>query len=114
MSQFDDREKAYEAKFRLDQETSFRITVRRDKLLGLWAAGQLGLEGEAALAYAKGLIASELSAGSHDIAHQVFTDLTAQGVATTEAAVAHQLVHWHEIAREQVLAEISGKPIPCL
>jgi len=111
MTQFDDREKAYEAQFHLEQETAFRITVRRDKLLGLWAAGQFGLEGDEALAYAKGLINVELSAGSHDLAHQVFTDLAARGIAISEAAVAWQLVHWHEIAREQVLAELAGTRI---
>ena len=108
MTQFDDREKAYEAQFRREQETAFRITVRRDKLLGLWAAGLLGLEGDEAVAYAKGLINVEVSAGSHDIAHLVFTDLTARGIATSAEAVAHQLGHWHEIAREQVLAELAG------
>ena len=108
MTLFDDREKAYEAKFNMDQETAVRITVRRDKLLGLWAAGQCGLEGDAARAYAKGLIDTELSAGTHDIAHLVFTDLAARGIATSEAAVAWQLAQWHEIAREQVLAELAG------
>jgi len=108
MTQFDDREKAYEAQFRMEQETAFRITVRRDKLLGLWAAGQIGLEGDEAQAYAKELICVELSAGSHDIAHLVFTDLTGRGITVTEPAVAWQLVHWHEIAREQVLAELAG------
>ncbi len=35
MSGFDDREKSFEAKYQRDQETLFRITSRRNRLLGL-------------------------------------------------------------------------------
>ena len=45
---FKDREKGYEAKYQHDQEMLFKITARRNKLLGLWAAEQMGLNEEAA------------------------------------------------------------------
>jgi len=111
MTLFDDREKAYEAKFRQDQETAFKIMVRRDKLLGLWAAERLGLVDDEATAYAKSLIAAELGAGAHDIGHSVLADLEARGVAIEAAEVTRQLLHLHEIAREQILAEITGRPL---
>ena len=43
MTMFDDRERAYEKKFMLDEEVKFKLEARRDRLLGQWAAGQLGL-----------------------------------------------------------------------
>jgi hypothetical protein len=53
MTTFEDREKGYERKFAHDQELKFRATARRNKMLGLWAAEQLGLSGEEAQAYAE-------------------------------------------------------------
>ncbi|MGH7090354.1 MAG: ATPase inhibitor subunit zeta, partial [Stellaceae bacterium] len=49
---FDDREKAFERKFERDQELAFKVRARRRRLLGLWAARQLGLSGAAAQSYA--------------------------------------------------------------
>ena len=42
MSSFDDRENAFENKFAHDAEMQFKAEARRNKLLGLWAAGLLG------------------------------------------------------------------------
>ena len=38
MRSFEDREKGFEAEFKLDQELAFRVTARRTRLFGLWAA----------------------------------------------------------------------------
>ena len=43
MTTFDDRENAFENKFAHDQEMSFRVTARRNKLVGQWAAAKMGL-----------------------------------------------------------------------
>ncbi|MFX8047665.1 DUF1476 domain-containing protein, partial [Acinetobacter baumannii] len=53
MTTFDDREKAFEAKFAHDQEFVFRVTARRNRLLGQWAAGLMKLTPEETDAYAK-------------------------------------------------------------
>jgi hypothetical protein len=53
MTTFDKRERAFGAKFALDQEILFKIGARRNKLFGLWAAKQLGLSGVDAEAYGK-------------------------------------------------------------
>ncbi len=45
MTTFDEREKAFEDKYKYDQDLQFRVEVRRNKLLGLWVAELLGLEG---------------------------------------------------------------------
>ncbi|MES2035802.1 MAG: ATPase inhibitor subunit zeta, partial [Pseudomonadota bacterium] len=44
MSTFDDREKGFEKKFALDAEQEFKASARRNRLLGEWAAGLMGLE----------------------------------------------------------------------
>ena len=45
MTAFDDRKTAAEAKFAHDQEFQFKTIARRNKLLGLWAAEQMGISG---------------------------------------------------------------------
>ena len=61
MSKFDERGKEFEARFKHDQEFAFKVTARRNKLLGLWAARHLGLAGAAAEAYAKEVVAADFS-----------------------------------------------------
>ena len=60
MSSFDDREKAYEKKFAHDEELKFKATARRNKLMGRWAAEKMGLDAEAAEAYAKDVVLADL------------------------------------------------------
>lgn len=106
MSGFDDREKGFEAKFRLDQEAQFRVTARRNKLLGLWAAGHLGKTGADAEAYAKDVVAADFErAGDSDVIEKVVNDLKAKGVAVGEAEVRTQLDKLARTAREQIIAE---------
>jgi len=67
MTQFDDRERAFESKFAHDEEMKFRITARRNRLLGEWAARQMGLTQAEAEAYAKDVVRSDFEeAGEHD------------------------------------------------
>ena len=109
MSGFDDREKGFEAKFRLDQESQFRVTARRNKLLGLWAAAQMGLTGGDAEAYAKDVVAADFQRpGDSDVIEKVIADLKARNVAVSEADVTRELEKAAKTAREQVVAE-SGK-----
>ncbi len=105
MTTFDDREKAFEAKYRLDQETAFKVMVRRDKLFGLWAAGLLGLDGAEATTYAKTVIDTELGAGDHDVVHKVAKDFDERGVAIDASRLRKTLDALHETAREQIMAE---------
>jgi len=56
MSAFDDRERAFEAKFARDQDALFRITARRNRLVGEWAAERMGLTPEETDAYAKAVV----------------------------------------------------------
>jgi hypothetical protein len=88
MTTFDKREEGFEKKFALDEEQKFKAEVRRNKLLGLWAAEKLGLAGDAATAYSKEVVAADFEeAGDQDVQNKVVKDLTAKGVAVTAAEV---------------------------
>ena len=88
MTTFDKREEGFERKFALDEEQKFKAEARRNKLLGLWVAEKLGLSGEAANTYAKDVIAAEFhGAGDPDVVRKVMGDLTAKGIAVTEAQI---------------------------
>jgi hypothetical protein len=83
MSTFDEREQAFERKFQQDQELAFKAKARRNKLVGLWAAEQLGLSGTAAEAYARDVVAAELaqpSGGEHLVA-KLAGDFARKGIA---------------------------------
>ena len=45
MTTFDKRGEGFEKQFAVDEELKFKATARRNKMLGLWAAGKLGLSG---------------------------------------------------------------------
>lgn len=76
MTTFDNREKAAESKFAHDADVAFRAEARRNKLLGLWAAEQLGKTGAEAEAYAKTVVAADFQeAGDEDVFRKVRADL---------------------------------------
>jgi hypothetical protein len=103
MSSFDEREKGFEAKYKHDQETLFKVTARRNKLLGLWAAEQLGLAGPEAEAYAKTIVAADFEKpGDDDVLHKLMADLSAKGVQVTEHALRKRLSDFAHLAREQL------------
>ena len=51
MTDFKDRERGEEAKFAFDEENAFKIAARRNRLVGEWAAGLMGLTDEETDAY---------------------------------------------------------------
>jgi len=103
---FDDRERAEEAKYALDQETQFKVMARRNKLLGLWAADLLGLTGSDAEAYAKTVVLSDLEeAGDDDVFRKVRADFDAKGVDRSDNRIREHMAELLPVAREQVLGE---------
>lgn len=81
MTTFDKRQEGFEKKFALDEEQKFKAEARRNKLLGLWAAEQLGKSGDEAAAYAKDVVAADFEeAGDKDVLRKVATDLAGKGV----------------------------------
>ena len=85
MSSFDERKDAFEKRFAHDEELRFKATARRNKQLGLWAAGKLGKTGDGAEAYAKSVVLADFEeAGDEDVMRKVKTDLAATGVSEAE------------------------------
>jgi hypothetical protein len=81
MTTFDKREEGFEKKFAHDEELRFKATARRNKLLGLWAAGLLGLSGAEADAYAKEVVVADFEeSGDDDVQRKVRKDFDAKGV----------------------------------
>jgi hypothetical protein len=105
MSTFDKREEGFEKKFALDEEQKFKAEVRRNKLLGLWAAEKLGLSGDAANAYAKEVVSADFEeAGDQDVQNKVVKDLAAKGLAITAAEVRVKMDELIALAAAQVKA----------
>jgi hypothetical protein len=92
MSGFDDREKSFEAKYKRDQETLFRITSRRNRLLGLWAAQQFGMPDNQALDYAKEV---------------VLADFEERGLEMNEQGLRKEMIRLMDEAGRQIEAENS-------
>ena len=104
MTTFEEREKGYEAKFKRDQEFQFKATARRNKLLGLWAAGKLGLSGGDAEAYAKEVVVADFEEpGDDDVLRKVAEDLKGKGVGADE--VRREMDRLMPVAAEQVEGE---------
>ena len=104
MSTFDDRERAFESKFAHDEEMNFRITARRNRLLGEWAARQMGLSEAEGASYAKDVVRSDFEeAGDHDVVRKVLGDLTAAGIEIDQASVQEALRNKEIEARRQII-----------
>ncbi|SVE09374.1 uncharacterized protein METZ01_LOCUS462228 [marine metagenome] len=107
MTTFDKRGKSFEAKYAHDEETRFKIGARRNKLLGQWMAGQLGLNGADAEAYAKAVVVSDFEKpGDEDVFEKVWADVQSKGLGLTESQVRQKMRDFLEIAREQVTSEV--------
>jgi len=104
MSGFDDRENAFENKFAHDAEMQFKAEARRNKLLGLWAAGLMGKEGDAAAEYAKEVIKADFEeAGDEDVYRKVSGDL---GGKADEATIRAKMIETMAEAKAQLMTEI--------
>ncbi|MCJ8158388.1 DUF1476 domain-containing protein [Sphingomonas sp. LaA6.9] len=104
MTTFDDRERAFEAKYAMDQDTLFKIIARRNRLFGQWAAEKMGLTAEETEAYAKAVIQADFEeAGDGDVIRKVLGDLTSAGIDITEGGVRAALEEKAVEARRQFI-----------
>ena len=106
MSMFDDREKEFEARFKHDQEFRFKVTVRRNRMLGIWAAERLGLLGDAAEAYVKHVVDAQFQPGGDTyVVDKVTADLNAKDPTITAARIRFELDPLAEHAKRQLMKE---------
>jgi hypothetical protein len=104
MSTFDDRERAFETKYARDQEMQFKVTARRNRLLGHWAARLMGLTEAEADAYAKEVVRADFEeAGDEDVIRKLIGDLTSAGVDVDESKIRQALEHKTVEARRQLM-----------
>ena len=104
MTTFDDRKDAFETKFARDEEMAFRVTARRNRLVGAWAAQQMKLTPEEADAYGKAVVQADFEeAGDGDVVRKLVGDLLAAGVDIDEAAVRRALDEQMVEARRQLM-----------
>jgi hypothetical protein len=104
MTQFNDREKAFESKFAHDSEMQFKAQSRGNKLLGLWAAAQMGLDGADAEAYAKEVVKADLAeAGTEDVFRKVRGDFDARSVGVGDEVIRAKMAEAYAQAKEQLL-----------
>jgi hypothetical protein len=107
MTQFDDREKAFENKYAHDAEMQFKAEARRNKLLGLWAAGLLGKTGADADAYAREVVKADFEeAGDEDVYRKLAGDL---GDAASEQEIRTKMLELAAEAKVQVMTEVGDK-----
>jgi hypothetical protein len=103
MTMFDDRERAFEQRFAHDEEARFRALARRNRLLGRWAADQMGLSGAAAAAYADDLTKCVVTAVVDEgVVQRIRADFAARAVHQPEDRIRAKLAELMATAVEQV------------
>ena len=103
MTTFDKREDAFEKKFAHDAELRFKAEARRNKLLGLWAAGLLGKIGADAEAYAKSVVASDFEeVGDEDVFRKIRADFDAASVEQSDHQIRRTMDELRQTAIDQI------------
>ena len=106
MTTFDERERAFEKKFAHDEELRFRATARRNKLLGLWAGAQMGLNAEASEAYAREVIKADIAEpGEEDVFRKIRKDFDAKRVGLSDHVIRKTMGDLMEEAVRQIETE---------
>ncbi|TQV80721.1 DUF1476 domain-containing protein [Denitrobaculum tricleocarpae] len=106
MSTFSEREKAFEDKYKHDQELQFKVEARRNKLVGLWAAEQMGLSGGDADAYAKEVVMADMEEpGDDDVKRKILADFSEKSVNISAHQLDKKMEEMIAAAKEQVMAE---------
>jgi len=104
MTTFDNREKAFENKFAHDADLLFKITARRNKLVGQWAAEKMGLTPEETTSYATSVVQADFEeAGDEDVIRKLLGDLTSAGVDVDDAMIRAALEDKMVEARRQFI-----------
>ena len=106
MTTFNEREKAFEKKYEHDQDLKFKVNARRNKLLGLWAAGLMGKSGADAEAYAKDVVLADYEKpGDSDVIEKLVKDLATAGKPMEEHTIRKQAERLAAEAKAQIMTE---------
>ncbi len=100
---FNDRERDFESRFAHDEELRFRVTARRNKLLGLWAAEKLGLSGQDAEAYAQDVVKADFQReGEEDVFEKIRKDFDAGKVEQSDHQIRRHMADFLIEAEQQI------------
>lgn len=106
MSTYDDREKGFERKFAHDEEMQFKVTARRNKLLGLWAAEKLGKKDAAAEDYSKEVVLSDFERMGHDdVLEKLLADFKKAGLSISIKEIKVEMERLTPLAQKMVMNE---------
>lgn len=106
MDAFSERENQFETKYAHDAELRFKVQARRNRLLGEWAASQMGIAGDAVAAYAKDVVRADFEKpGDDDVLQKVKLDLDGKGIEITPAALRAKMEELLAVAKQQVMSE---------
>jgi len=101
---FSDREKAFEEKWAHDEDLRFKVLARRNKLLGLWAATEMGLKGPQADDYARAIVQAELSKeGDEAVFQKLKADFAAANVARTDHLIHVKMDEFLNTAKSEII-----------
>ncbi|MBL6959110.1 MAG: DUF1476 domain-containing protein [Rhodospirillales bacterium] len=101
-----EREKAFEADYKLQEELKFKAESRRNKLLGLWAAERMGMSEKLAQSYAKEVVLSDLlEPGTEDLVGKLLEDFDKFKVNMKRDEIVAEMERLQAIALDQVTNE---------
>ena len=100
---FDERERGFEAKWVHDEELRFKVFARRNRLLGLWAAAEMGVTGPAADAYSKEVVDADFArAGEDHVFEKIRHDFDTRGVALSDHTIRRKMTELLNTAKHQI------------
>ena len=101
MNNFNDREKGFEKKFANDQEAESKISAKRNKLLGAWAADILKYDEEKKKNYIVEIIKADFQeAGDEDVFRKIKKDLKDNNIQ--DADIRKKMSEFLEAAKQQI------------
>ena len=101
MNSFDDRKKGFEGKFAHDEETLFKISAKRNKLLGEWVADKLKKTDKDKEDYILEVIKSDmLEPGDEDVFRKVKNDLSQAGFENIDEEIRNKMNELMETAKK--------------
>jgi hypothetical protein len=105
MSEFDNREEAFEKRFAVDEELAFKALARRNKLLGLWVAQLLGRSGADADSYAAALVAAQVGVANPDALFKTIqASLSQANVEMSDNRIRRKMAEAADQARAEIMA----------
>jgi hypothetical protein len=104
---FKDRERGMENKWAHNEDMRFKVMARRNKLLGLWAAGEMGFSDDKAKEYAIAVVQADFEeAGDEDVFRKIRGDFDGAKIAQSDSAIRAKMKELLDVAGAQVMGEV--------